>query len=109
MCQQIIEHGVLSTAMEELWEHGEGPAAWCPRESGKPSPVRRCIDLRDEGSRAGQRRERKTSQGNLHLLVSYQDPGTVRYFQVNTAFHHPRSPAEYLLFPPVFINKETEA
>ena len=66
--------------MEELWEHGEGLAARCPRESGKPSPVRRCIDLRDEGSRAGQRSERETSPENLHLLVSYQDPGTVRYF-----------------------------
>lgn len=86
----LEEHG----SMEKGREHGEGPAARCPWGSGKPSPLRRGVDLRDEGSRAGQRRERQTSQENLHLLVSYRDPGTVRYFQVNTAFSHPSSPVE---------------
>lgn len=93
VCKQVIGTGRAECCPGGAWEHGEGPAARCPRGSGKPSPVRRGVDLRDEGSRAGQRRERKTSQESLHLLVSYQDPGTARYFQVNTAFSHPSSPA----------------
>lgn len=85
---------MVSAVVEELWEHGEGQATWCPQGSGKASLGRCYLDLRDEGPRAGQRSEGRTSGKNSHLLVSYQDLGTVKYFQVNTAFNHPRSPAE---------------
>lgn len=42
-------------------------------------------------------------------MTSYQDPGTpARYFQISTSFDHPRSPAEEVLFFPIFTIKETE-